>query len=247
MNEPVRPRKEQERKQRTREQVLAAAQRVFARQGYHPTLISEIVAEAGVGQGTFYRYFTNKRQVFEVLFDRLVESLMGSFAPLSESMPSSLGAYHQASQAAAERVIAFLTEHREVAALFLREANTVDGEFEQRLQGVLAQFAELARFYLDHAIASGFARTCRADLVAQALVGMVVRMVSLHAHASSDELSLGALAREIVDFAFFGFSATGHRDFAAGAQTGASAGPKPKAPRARRSKQDVDLKQGKPA
>jgi AcrR family transcriptional regulator len=201
----VRKRKEQQRKQRTRQALLTAARRVFVRKGYFSTLISDIVEEAGVGQGTFYRYFSHKREVFEVLFDQLIEKGLALFAPMSEQPLTTLAQYRAASLAAARRGIAFLEEHRDLVLLFLREGPSVDSVFEARLRGVHGEFARLAQSYLDHAIEQGFARPCRSDVVSHALVGMVLRLVELYGGPELGELTDHELAREMVDFAFLGF------------------------------------------
>lgn len=44
-------------KENRRQEILAAAQRCFARNGFHSTTIADIVRESGVCQGTFYVYF----------------------------------------------------------------------------------------------------------------------------------------------------------------------------------------------
>jgi AcrR family transcriptional regulator len=52
----------------SRQRIVAAAERVFGEKGYFPASISDITRAAGVAQGTFYVYFTSKREVFiEVL------------------------------------------------------------------------------------------------------------------------------------------------------------------------------------
>jgi AcrR family transcriptional regulator len=48
-------------------QLLDAAGRVFATNGYHATNIDQIVNEAGLARGTFYRYFSNKIQLITAL------------------------------------------------------------------------------------------------------------------------------------------------------------------------------------
>ena len=73
----------QARKEKSRKILLDAAVKVFARQGYHDTLVSDIVAEAGVGQGTFYRYFKDKREILDTVFEQFVEGLLGQFAEMS--------------------------------------------------------------------------------------------------------------------------------------------------------------------
>jgi AcrR family transcriptional regulator len=51
-----------------RRQILDAAIRVLARQGYHGTRVSDIADEAGVAYGLVYHYFKSKDQVLNELF-----------------------------------------------------------------------------------------------------------------------------------------------------------------------------------
>jgi TetR/AcrR family transcriptional regulator, fatty acid metabolism regulator protein len=51
-----------------RRQILDAAIRVFARQGFHSTRVSDIADEAGVAYGLVYHYFESKDHVLNELF-----------------------------------------------------------------------------------------------------------------------------------------------------------------------------------
>jgi TetR/AcrR family fatty acid metabolism transcriptional regulator len=51
-----------------RRQILDAAVRVFARQGFHACRVSDIADEAGVAYGLVYHYFDSKEQVLNELF-----------------------------------------------------------------------------------------------------------------------------------------------------------------------------------
>jgi AcrR family transcriptional regulator len=58
------------RGERTRRRLIDSAERIFAELGYHDASIVKITEAAGVGQGTFYLYFTSKKEVFdEVVLD----------------------------------------------------------------------------------------------------------------------------------------------------------------------------------
>jgi AcrR family transcriptional regulator len=59
----------QRKKQRTRCQLLEAAQKLFLRQGYARTTVDEITAAVDVSQRTFFRYFANKEQVALALME----------------------------------------------------------------------------------------------------------------------------------------------------------------------------------
>jgi AcrR family transcriptional regulator len=49
---------------RRREEILAAAARIFARRGFTNTDLQVVADELGVGKGTIYRYFPAKRDLF---------------------------------------------------------------------------------------------------------------------------------------------------------------------------------------
>jgi AcrR family transcriptional regulator len=59
-----------ERRSRTREEVLAAASRIFARNGFHATSLDAIAEEAGLSRGAVYYNFADKEQLFLDLLDR---------------------------------------------------------------------------------------------------------------------------------------------------------------------------------
>jgi AcrR family transcriptional regulator len=62
---------EDERIDRRREQILAAASRVFARQGFHRTTVRQVAQEAGIADGTIYLYFRSKQELLLALLGRL--------------------------------------------------------------------------------------------------------------------------------------------------------------------------------
>jgi AcrR family transcriptional regulator len=59
-----------ERRQETREEVLAAASRAFARNGFHGTSLDAVAEEAGVSRGAVYYNFADKEELFLELLDR---------------------------------------------------------------------------------------------------------------------------------------------------------------------------------
>lgn len=59
----------------TRARLRRAALAVFARKGFHDTKVSDIVAEAGVSQPTFYIYFPSKEGAFEALVEEFRDAL----------------------------------------------------------------------------------------------------------------------------------------------------------------------------
>jgi AcrR family transcriptional regulator len=70
------PKVSNEHKQRRREEILAAAQRVFARQGYEGATVRRLEEETGLSRGAIFSYFENKDALFVAVVlessDRLV-------------------------------------------------------------------------------------------------------------------------------------------------------------------------------
>jgi AcrR family transcriptional regulator len=61
-----------------RRNILDAAVRVFARQGFHSTRVSDIADEAGVAYGLVYHYFDSKEEVLNELFSERWSLLLGA-------------------------------------------------------------------------------------------------------------------------------------------------------------------------
>ena len=50
------------------QQIVEAAIRVFARNGYYNSRVSDIASEAGIASGTIYLYFRTKEEILVTLF-----------------------------------------------------------------------------------------------------------------------------------------------------------------------------------
>ena len=66
---------QQARSRRTRERVLEAATECFERHGYDDTTTAMIAGRAGIGVGTLYSYFRDKREILLELLVRVGDQL----------------------------------------------------------------------------------------------------------------------------------------------------------------------------
>ena len=58
-----------------REEILSAAEKVFAAKGFFPTTMSDIARKAEFGTGTLYKYFKSKEELYFTLIDEKVEEI----------------------------------------------------------------------------------------------------------------------------------------------------------------------------
>jgi AcrR family transcriptional regulator len=78
------PKISQAKKDSRRDQILSAAMRLFARQGFHAATMPEICAEAGLSVGAVYSYFSGK----DAIITALVEAGRRGTADLTAAAPS---------------------------------------------------------------------------------------------------------------------------------------------------------------
>ena len=78
------PRVSDEYLERRRQQILDAARRCFARQGFYETSMQDVFREAGLSAGAVYRYFKSKDELVQAIsasvFDRMAAAIEGALA-----------------------------------------------------------------------------------------------------------------------------------------------------------------------
>jgi len=72
-----------------REEILSAAEKVFAAKGFFSTTMSDIARKAEFGTGSLYKYFKSKEDLYFTLIDEKVEEINGPVkAELSQKTPA---------------------------------------------------------------------------------------------------------------------------------------------------------------
>src|SRR5215469_2886002 len=78
-------RRRQERSQRSRAAILAAAERLFAASGLDGTRTETIAAEAGVNKALLYYYFKSKDALYEAVLENYVSEFFDRAATVLDS------------------------------------------------------------------------------------------------------------------------------------------------------------------
>jgi len=68
-----------------RRQILDAAIRVFARQGFHACRVSDVADEAGVAYGLVYHYFQSKEEIMGTLFTERWQVMLDAIAEIDRT------------------------------------------------------------------------------------------------------------------------------------------------------------------
>jgi AcrR family transcriptional regulator len=195
------------RSEERQRQILACAKQVFAARGYHAANVSHLCKAAGIGRGTLYLYFANKRAVLtSILRDTLerVRALMerqsvraAAIIPTPEQFTREDVIELSVRQLRA--VLGVVFEDDATVRILLREAVGLDVDIERILGEIDAALISIVELDLVAAQRAGIVRDLDARSVATMIVGGVEKL-ALAALRSDAPLDLDALAREATRF-----------------------------------------------
>ena len=160
-----------ERAQLRRDEILDAAERVFAEKGYHESGIADIAATLGIGHGTFYRYFRNKHDIATSVMERVVHRI--AQAGLREDPESSetIEEYRAQTIRILEAMFDLIDEHPRLMEFFHSQSLVVDAD---ALSDAVDQYATFTERFLRNGVDKRFLRAdLDIEITAQALVGII--------------------------------------------------------------------------
>lgn len=141
-----------------RGQIIEAAYQVFSRKGYSAAGIADIAEELGIGHGTFYRYFKNKRDILDQVVDYGVERIMETIMLETAEPAQTLDEFREQLRRIGERLFALLDSEPGLGQVVLLEATSIDEEMTQRVLGLVDTFGALAGQFLESGVKRGFLR-----------------------------------------------------------------------------------------
>jgi AcrR family transcriptional regulator len=156
-----------------REEILSAAEKVFAAKGFFSTTMSDIAREAEFGTGSLYKYFKSKEDLYFTLIDEKVEEINGPVkAELSQKTPP------------VERIkkvlslqFEFFERNRDFFRIYTSEWNrfewTVKDELGKDLHEKMVAYIHLLAEVMTQGIEKGEFRPLNPIDLAHALVGIV--------------------------------------------------------------------------
>jgi AcrR family transcriptional regulator len=114
-----------------REAILAAAEEVFARRGYHGAALEDIAQAAGISKALIYEHFASKRDLHASLLEAHVEELFRRLQ--AGAAPGQPG--EERLRRGIDAFLSFVEEHREAwRALFRDAADPEVGDVIERVQ-----------------------------------------------------------------------------------------------------------------
>lgn len=167
-----------------RREILRAARTVFSANGYHATGVADIIAQAGIARGTFYLYFTSKREVFETLLDEFLDLLRSRVHRIDETVGIE-GIQFQLRDNVTGVLDAF-AENPELSRIILNEAVGLDKGFDDKLSEFYQGLLDLIEQSLTLGQDLGIVRPLDTRVIAAAILGSVKEVVQRVLHGRLD-------------------------------------------------------------
>jgi AcrR family transcriptional regulator len=191
-----------------RREILDAAARVFARDGFHPTTMAQVAAEAEVAVGTLYLYFKTKENLYFSLVEEKVAELLFHLRAASLRCPTA----REKLRSVVVAELQFFARNREFFRIhfFTRSglASLSKDESGARVDRQHSAYLEIISAIIKQGIDDGDLRAAPCADLAQAFVGMLHSVVGKWV-VGDDQESLTAKADWLLDFFFRAAAADG--------------------------------------
>lgn len=156
--------------QRTRQKILEGARTVFAERGFAKATAEEISTRAGVGYGTFYLYFTDKRQALHTMLAEVDDQLY-QLRNSEDEQKMGLGAL-----APIKATLNGFFESFKVNADILKichELSATDPDFREQHSKVRARLVNRMKEHLTKGLNLGNTRAVDPEIASIALAGLI--------------------------------------------------------------------------
>ena len=174
---------------------MAAANKVFARNGFHATTIADVAKEAGLAYGSVYWYFDSKDDLFRQLIAAEEYALRTHVAVALTKSGTRFGYAEAPFRASLRATFEFFDTKPATAKLLFRDAYGLDTRFDKHLGGIYERFIDDIETLVAAAQQRGEVIAAPPQLVAYTLTALIGHMA--HRRLTTND---GISAAEAADF-----------------------------------------------
>jgi TetR/AcrR family fatty acid metabolism transcriptional regulator len=176
-------------------QILEAAVKVFARQGFHQSTVAQIAKEAGVADGTIYLYFKNKDDILVQFFNYKTKQVFDSFRTEVARADSSLDKLRYLIR----RHLQEFQRNREMAVVYQVETHQNSRLAEPQIREMSKMYRDLISEIVEQGQQEGtIRRDLYVGLVKRFIIGAVDEVINTWLH-SNGEYDLVSMADPLVE------------------------------------------------
>lgn len=186
-----------------RDRILSAAVRVFAKNGFFATRVSDVAKAAGVADGTIYLYFRSKEEVLVSLFEDRVERLLAFMDGELPKLPSA----PERLRAVIDMQLGLLEDERdmaEVITVIIRQSTRLLKEFAA--PKFIAYLDAIAHIVADGQAAGDFRADVSPHIAARGIFGALDGITLTWALGRAEQGALARAATQLADILLQGLA-----------------------------------------
>lgn len=179
----------------SRDRLMAAARTLFASQGYHATRPQDISKAAGLGHGTFYLHFADKKDCFLAFVEEAREALDAAV----QAELKGLTGIEACVAATLSAIFEFSNANPGVLAAALSDSGVIDAAHDARANLIDRWARQWAGLVTGHAPSGSVMPVLEAEMLGAAIVGIIQHGGNYaNRHGASRARAVAALTRAIV-------------------------------------------------
>lgn len=176
-------------------QILEAAIKVFAEQGFHQATISQIAREAGVADGTIYLYFKNKEDIMVNFFGYKTKQVFGRFREEVDKADNA----RDKLRLLIKRHLEEFQRDRSMAILYQTETRRFSRMCEEQIREMSKMYLDLVSEIVERGQDEGLMRKdLYMGLVKRFIIGAIDEVINTWLH-SGGSYDLVSMADPLVD------------------------------------------------
>ncbi len=182
----------------TRKRIMAAARKTFSQNGFAAANVSDIVADAGVSQGTFYYHYADKKAILTEILDEFT----GAMKVLVDFWAETRDASNKTIEAFARSVAILLYENHDIVMIMKNETNGPDKEIGAKIRDFYQYVYQRQAQALELGQRLGLVRSLDCRVAAVAQIGMIKEVVE--DAVERDKVDIDYLIAQITELIYFG-------------------------------------------
>ena len=152
-----------------REQILEASKHVFAKYGYRGTRVDDIAEQLGVGKGTIYRYFKDKKTLFVEVFETGMHCLNSTIKESTEVIAEP----PQRIKTAVNLFLKYFDNDKEMIEILMQMRSEFKEEYKRICNALYADYIVRIQENLQAGIEQGLFRQMDVEKTAEAMSSML--------------------------------------------------------------------------
>jgi AcrR family transcriptional regulator len=125
-----------------RDEIMAAAKKVYARNGFQNTTIADVVNEAGLPVSAFHQHFDSKDALFHALIAAEEHALRTHVAVALAQSGAQFGYAETPFRATLRATFEYFEADKATTRLLFRDAYQLEKRFDKRLGGIYERFVD---------------------------------------------------------------------------------------------------------